>query len=79
MNPLDPSLPFTDWELMLTYLGNHYKTQDLSQWSKNKLDNFRQNDRNYWSWKAELDELALKPRRLQNKRSTCSVTWSPLP
>lgn len=48
-NPVDPDLPFTNWEQMLDHLGSHYKTMDLSQWSKNKLDNFYQNDRNYWS------------------------------
>lgn len=67
-NPNDPDLPFTNWEQMLDHLGSHYRTMDLTQWSKNKLDTFQQNDRNYWSWKSEFDEHALKAKKTPEQK-----------
>lgn len=67
-NPADPDLPSTTWEQMLDHLGSHYKTMDLTQWSKNKLDNFCQNDRNYWSWKGEFDEHTLRAKKTPEQK-----------
>ena len=41
---------------------------DLTQWSKNKLDNFCQNDRNYWSWKGEFDEHTLRAKKTPEQK-----------
>ena len=59
---------FGDRNAMLEHLRVHYKTVDTSQLAKNKLDSFNQGERNYWSWKAELDELMAKANKTEEQK-----------
>jgi hypothetical protein len=36
--------------------------------AKNKLDTLTQGERNYWSWKAELDELTIKAHKTEEQK-----------
>jgi hypothetical protein len=36
--------------------------------AKNKLDTLTQGGRNYWSWKAELDELMIKAHKTEGQK-----------
>ena len=36
--------------------------------AKNKLDTLTQGGRNYWSWKAELDELMIKAHKTEEQK-----------
>lgn len=67
-NPDDPELKFHDWEAMLKFMRNQYVTTDSSQFAKDKLDLFFQGNRNYWSWKQELDELFVKARKTSEQK-----------
>ena len=53
---------------MLAYIRKHYKTTDTTQAAKNKLDTLSQGERNYWSWKAELDELMIKANKTEEQK-----------
>jgi len=53
---------------MLEYMRKHYKTIDTSQVAKNKLETLTQGERNYWSWKAELDELMIKAHKTEEQK-----------
>jgi hypothetical protein len=59
---------FYDRESMFEYMRKHYKTIDTSQVAKNKLDTLTQGERNYWSWKAELDELMIKAHKTEEQK-----------
>ncbi len=61
-------LVFSDRESMLEYMRKHYKTIDTTQVAKNKLDTLTQGERNYWSWKAELDELMIKAHKTEEQK-----------
>jgi hypothetical protein len=68
-NPRDPTQwHWTSCEDMLKQLSDHYKVIDTSQVSKRKLDKFPQGDRNYWSWKAELDEHMNKAKKTKEQK-----------
>ena len=66
----DPAarLVFSDWESMFDYIRKHYKTINTSQVAKNKLDILTQDEHNYWSWKAELDELLIKANKTEKQK-----------
>ena len=69
IHPNDPSKwTFSDRESMFTYMRRHYKTMDTTQVAKNKLDTLYQGERNYWSWKAELDELMIKANKTEEQK-----------
>src|SRR5437667_3972289 len=69
LNPSDPSKwIFSDQESMMEHMRKHYKTIDTTQVAKNKLDTLTQGERNYWSWKAELDELMIKANKTQEQK-----------
>ena len=69
LHPGDPSKwIFSDRESMLEYMRKHYKTIDTTQVAKNKLDTLTQGERNYWSWKAELDELMIKANKTEEQK-----------
>ena len=69
LNQNDPSKRvFSDQESMLEHMRKHYKTIDTTQVAKNKLDTLIQGERNYWSWKAELDELMLKAHKTDEQK-----------
>ena len=59
---------FSNRESMFEYMRKHYKTIDTSQIAKNKLDTLTQGERNYWSWKAELDELMIKAHKTEEQK-----------
>lgn len=59
---------FSDQESMLDYMRKHYKTIDTTQVAKNRLDTLSQGERNYWSWKAELDELMTKAHKTEEQK-----------
>ena len=59
---------FSDRESMFEHMGKHYKTIDTTQVAKNKLDTLTQGERNYWSWKAELDELMIKVHKTEEQK-----------
>jgi len=40
---------FSNRESMFAYIKKHYKTIDITQAAKNKLDTLSQGKRNYWS------------------------------
>ncbi|KAK3290582.1 uncharacterized protein B0H64DRAFT_411610 [Chaetomium fimeti] len=75
-NPNDPNLKFHDWEAMLKFMRQQYVTTDSSQFAKDKLDLFSQGNRNYWSWKQELDELFVKAKKT---RAHITTTRKPTP
>src|SRR5438045_1246556 len=78
LNPSDPSKwIFSDWESMMEHMQKHYKTIDTTQVAKNKLDTLTQGERNYWSWKAELDELMIKTNKTEEQKWICSRKMSP--
>jgi hypothetical protein len=66
----DPAarLIFSDWESIFDYIRKHYKTINISQIAKNKLDTLTQDEHNYWSWKAELDELLIKVYKTEKQK-----------
>jgi hypothetical protein len=66
--PDDPSLKFNDWQAMLKFMRSQYVTTDSSQFAKDKLDLFFQGNRNYWSWKQELDELFVKAKKTPEQK-----------
>ena len=49
-------------------MRRHYKTMDITQAAKNKLDTLYQGERNYWSWKAELNELMIKANKTKEQK-----------
>ncbi|KAK4121555.1 hypothetical protein N657DRAFT_647729 [Parathielavia appendiculata] len=55
-NPDDPNLKFNDWQAMLKFMRNQYP------------DIFFQKNRNYWSWKQELDELFVKAKKTPEQK-----------
>jgi hypothetical protein len=57
-----------DRKSLLEHLSTHYITLDTSQVAKNKLDDFPQNDRNYWSWKADLDETMIRAKKTDEQK-----------
>lgn len=67
-NPNDPNLKFHDWDTMLKFMRQQYVTTDSSQFAKDKLDLFSQGNRNYWSWKQELDELFVKAKKTPEQK-----------
>ena len=68
-HPDDPSKwIFFNRETMLKYMRTHYKTINTAQVARNKLDTLRQGERNYWSWKAELDELTTKANKTEEQK-----------
>lgn len=69
IHPNDPSKwTFSDRESMFTHMRRHYKTIDITQAAKNKSDTLYQGERNYWSWKAELDELMIKANKTEEQK-----------
>jgi len=50
-------------ENMLKELAAHYKVINTTQVAKNKLNYFPQGERNYWSWKGELNKLIVRARK----------------
>jgi len=69
LNPSDPSKwIFSDRESMMEHMRKHYKTIDTTQVAKNKLDTLTQGERNYWSWKVELDELMIKANKTEEQK-----------
>jgi hypothetical protein len=50
---------------MFIYIRRHYKTIDITQAAKNKLNTLSQNKYNYWSWKVELDKLIIKANKTE--------------
>src|SRR5438045_7162977 len=69
LNPSDPSKwIFSNQESMMEHMQKHYKTIDTTQVAKNKLDTLTQGKRNYWSWKAELDEIMIKANKTEEKK-----------
>jgi len=53
---------------MFTYIKKHYKTIDITQAAKNKLDTLNQGKYNYWSWKAELNKLIIKANKIKEQK-----------
>ena len=51
---------FFNQKFIFIYIRKHYKTIDITQAAKNKLDTLSQNKCNYQSQKVELDELIIK-------------------
>src|ERR1700721_1923071 len=48
------------WPTKKDILKDHtayYKVLNITQVAKNKLNHFPQGERNYWSWKGELNKL----------------------
>jgi hypothetical protein len=69
IHPNNPSKwAFSNRESMFAYMKKHYKTMDTTQAAKNKLDTLSQGERNYWSWKAELDELMIKANKTEEQK-----------
>lgn len=66
---------WTDRESLLEHLSSHYVILDTTQTSKNKLDNFPQGDRNYWSWKAELDEHMTRAKKTNEQKVDLLRKW----
>jgi hypothetical protein len=62
-------------ENLLEYLSSHYIILDTTQTSKNKLDSFPQGDRNYWSWKAELDEHMTRAKKTDEQKVDLLRKW----
>jgi hypothetical protein len=55
-------------EDMLKDLTAHYEVLDTTQVAKNKLDHFPQGERNYWSWKGELNELMVRAKKTDEQK-----------
>ena len=53
---------------MLVYIRKHYKTIDITQAAKNKLDTLNQGERNYQSQKAELNKLIIKVNKTKEQK-----------
>jgi len=53
---------------MLIYIRKHYKTINITQAAKNKLNTLSQGERNYWSWKAELNKLIIKANKTKEQK-----------
>jgi len=53
---------------MLIYMRKHYKTINITQAAKNKLDTLSQGECNYWSWKVELNKLIIKANKTEEQK-----------
>jgi len=49
---------------MLKDLTAYYKVLNITQVAKNKLNHFPQGERNYWSWKGELNKLIVCAKKI---------------
>src|SRR5436190_2174521 len=75
-NPTNPAnWQWQDREGLLQHLSTHYVTLDTTQTAKHKLDDFRQTARNYWSWKAELDEAMTRAKKTEEQKVDLLRKW----
>lgn len=75
-NPTNPAnWQWQDREGLLQHLSTHYVTLDTTQTAKHKLDDFPQKGRNYWSWKAELDEAMTRAKKTEEQKVDLLRKW----
>ena len=53
---------------MLKELTAYYKVINITQVVKNKLNYFPQGERNYQSWKGELDKLIIRAKKIDKQK-----------